>query len=95
MAPSATRSQRGERTHAEVKITGNHDPASAPAVCVGDYVAARSHLGGILRPTVRRGTAGTVIARTPDGSLDVTFATGHSMRLDPLDVALIDDDDAI
>ncbi len=79
------------------QIAGHHDPDpdSAPAVDVGDYVAARSHLGGILRPTVRRGTAGTVTARTPEGSLYVTLSTGHSMKLDPLDVAPLDYDGAI
>ncbi len=76
-------------------MSGDRTPGSIPEVGVGDHVAARSHLGGILRPTVQRGTAGIVIARTPDGTLHVAFATGPTLKLDPLDVRPLDDDDSV
>ncbi len=61
-----------------------------PELDVGDRVVAVHHLGGFVRPKVRRGTAGVVVERSPDGTLQVSFASGHTLALHPDDVSLPD-----
>lgn len=65
-------------------------PDRLPVLDVGDRVVAVHHLGGYFRRLVPRGTAGVVVDRAVDGSLGVAFATGHTLRVDPTDVALPD-----
>ncbi|PZS14468.1 MAG: hypothetical protein DLM57_14445 [Pseudonocardiales bacterium] len=65
-------------------------PERVPELDVGDRVVAVHHLGGYFRRPVPRGTTGVVVDRTADGSLGLAFATGHTLRVDPNDVALPD-----
>jgi len=65
-------------------------PDRLPEVDVGDRVVAVHHLGGVVRRPVGRGTVGVVVERAGDGSLTVAFASGHTLRVDPDDVALPD-----
>ena len=67
----------------------NSNPHDNPGgLDVGDRVTARHHLGGFLRPTVRRGTTGIITARDPNGTLHATFTNGRALVLDPTDVTL-------
>jgi hypothetical protein len=72
---------------------GSFTPDRLPELDVGDRVVAVHHLGGFIRPKVRRGSPGVVVARTPDGTLQVTFTTGHTLALAPDAVALPDPGD--
>ncbi|MGI8868361.1 MAG: hypothetical protein ACR2F6_05790 [Mycobacteriales bacterium] len=65
-------------------------PDRVPELDVGDRVVAVHHLGGYFRRLVPRDTAGVVVHRAVDGSLGVAFATGHTLRVDPTNVALPD-----
>ena len=62
------------------------DPDTRGPIDVGDRVTARHHLGGVLRPTVRRGHPGIVTLRTGNGTLHVAFTDGPTLALDPDDV---------
>ncbi len=73
-----------------VEEVGSFRPDRLPELGVGDRVVAVHNLGGLLRPTVRRGTAGVVIECTEDGTLHVAFANGRTLKLHPDDVALPD-----
>lgn len=69
---------------------GGYRADRLPELNVGDRVVAVHHLGGVVRRPVRRGTAGVVVERPSDGRLTVTFATGHTLQVNPADVALPD-----
>ncbi len=61
-----------------------------PELDVGDRVVALHRLGGLLRPTVPRGTPGLIIARDTTATLTVRFTNGQTLNVDPADVALPD-----
>jgi hypothetical protein len=55
---------------------------------VGDRVVATNDLGGFLRPAVRQGTRGLIVARSPDGTLRARFANGRTLAVQPDEVTL-------
>lgn len=61
-----------------------------PELDIGDRVVAVHRLGGHLRPTVPRDMHGIIIARDSAATLTVRFANGHTLNVDPADVALPD-----
>ena len=69
-------------------------PDRRPELDVGDRAVAVQHLGGFIRPKVRRGTAGTVVERSPEGTLRVTFASRPTLAVHPYDLSLPDPRDA-
>ncbi len=64
-------------------------PDRLPELDAGDRVMSVHHLGGVVCRPLRRGTVGVVVERA-GGGLTVAFATGHTLRVDPDDVALPD-----
>jgi hypothetical protein len=54
---------------------------------LGDRVIAAHGLGGFLRPKVRPGSPGVITGRSPDGRFIVHFNTGHTITVDPEELA--------
>jgi hypothetical protein len=54
---------------------------------VGDWVVALGDIGGVLTPRVRKGSAGVVTSRIPDGRLAVRFEYGRTETVDRKRVA--------
>ncbi len=85
--PNMLNERRG-RTGCQVKAGFPAD--RPPEVDVGEHLLAVHHLGGTVRRPGRRGASGVVVTRGDDGGIAVAFATGHTLRAHPDDVALPD-----